>query len=194
MAATVQVEVHGANDVLDLIEALPERVYAGARTAFSKAVFASQAETLSHLSGNPLQTRTGQLARSIRPEVTGSDLATLTGRLYSDMVYAPIQEAGGTVTAKRAYMGVPGGPYLNIPTQANKTPAGVQRMTAQQVFAQGGHIRRLHDVFGYGVFLGDQMMFILKKQVTIPARLGMRQAADDQIPTLLSDIAALELE
>jgi len=43
----------------------------------------------------------------------------------------------------------------------------------------------------WGVFLGSKMMMVLKKEVTIPARLGMVDAANDQIPTILSGLRDL---
>src|SRR5574337_1777690 len=115
----LQVDVKGAAEALAFVKGIPAHLYQGARTAFSKATFAAQEDVLGNLAGNPLNSRTGALAKSITPQVQGSSLPTLTGRIYSGMIYAPIQEKGGTVEAKGKYMGVPGGPYLNIPTQAN---------------------------------------------------------------------------
>lgn len=193
MAAAFQVEVQGAAEVQAFVKGIPDHLYKGAKTAFGKAVFAAQGEVIGHLSGNPLQSRTGALARSITPQVDGVPLTALTGRIYSGMIYAPIQENGGTVIAKKAYMGVPGGPYLNIPTTANKTQAGVQRMTPQQVFAAGGFVFKSKSG-RYAVMLNGETMFILRKSVTIKGGLGMQHAAENQIPTLLSDLAALPLE
>lgn len=193
MASVFQVEVQGAAEVQTLLKGIPERLYKGAQKAFGKAVFAAHDEVLNNLAGNPLKSRTGALARSMTPEVSGSPLSGLSGRIYSGMIYAPIQEKGGTVVAKNKYMGVPGGPYLNIPTQSNKTAAGVQRMTPQMVFAAGGFVFKRKNG-GYGVMLGDTMMFSLVKSVTIKGGLGMVKAADNQIPTLLSDLAAMPLE
>jgi len=105
------------------------------------------------------------------------------------VVYAPIHEYGGVIKAARAYRKVPGGPYLNIPASANKTKAGVMRYTAKDVFQMGGYIRRIGR--RWGVMLGKQLMFTLHKEVTIPARLGFRDAVDAEIPTLLSELNRL---
>jgi len=100
------------------------------------------------------------------------------------LVYTLTQEYGATIKAKKAYRNVPGGPYLNIPTKANKTAAGVTRLTARMVFDRGGYIQRTASK-KWGVFLKNQMMFALVKQVDIPPRLGMREAAADEVPTIL---------
>jgi hypothetical protein len=84
-------------------------------------------------------------------------------------------------------LGVPGGPYLNIPTSANKTASGVTRLQAREVFNRGGYITQTKGGV-WGVFLLGQMMFSLKKQVKIPARLGMIDAAEDEVPTLLNKL------
>jgi len=144
---------------------------------------------------NKLKVRTGALRRSIGQEVSGKTIDKLRASVFSaahvggkELKYAPIQELGGTVRAIDKYVRVPGGPYLNIPTTANKTPAGVTRLQAREVFNQGGYIAKSR-AGNWGVWLDGKMMFVLKKQVEIPPRLGMVKAVDDEIPTLLSNLA-----
>ena len=133
----------------------------------------------------------------MRTSVTGTKLSSLRASIYSaanvggiPVAYAPIHEYGGTIKAIDKYTGVPGGPYLNIPTGSNKTAAGVMKMSAKMVFDDGGYIQK-SKAGNWGVFLGSQMMFVLKKQVKIPARLGMADAAESQIPTILSSLQEL---
>jgi len=104
--------------------------------------------------------------------------------------YAPLQEFGGIIKAINKYTGVSGGPYLNIPTKSNLTPAGVMKKSAKELFNAGAHIHK-SKAGNWGVFIGGSMMMVLKKKVVIPARLGMIDAADDQIPTILSKLIAL---
>jgi hypothetical protein len=147
-----------------------------------------------------LQVRSGALRRSIQQSVSGSSLKDINGSVYSaqgsgaaGVVYARIHEFGGTIKPIDKYKWVPGGPYLNIPTSANKTGAGVTRMSAKEIFDKGGYVRKAGS--GYGLFLGTQMMmFLIKGPVTIPPRLGMMKAAEDEIPTMLSRIAARIIE
>lgn len=199
MSDTVQVEIQGSAEVQAFVKGIPDHLYGGAKTAFSNATFAAQKEVQNNLAGNPLHSRSGNLAKSILPEVQGASLPTLSGRIYSGMIYAPIQEKGGEVVAKNKYMGMPGGPYLNIPAPDNKTPAGVQRMTAQQVFAAGGKIAARSRMEwgaggGLGVYLDDVLMFTLVKKVTIKGGLGMEKAGDNQITPLLAELSAMPLE
>lgn len=59
--------------------------------------------------------------------------------MYTTSPYAPTHETGGTIRAKRAYMNLPGGPYL----KANQTASGVMHRSARDVFSSGGYIVKL---------------------------------------------------
>jgi len=183
----INVELVGLDDVRSLIDELPEHTFDVARAAISDAVLNTHAKVSSFSGG--LHSRSGVLKRSLKTELNGTRLNELRGDVYTDVKYAPIHEKGGTVRAIGKYVRVPGGPYLNIPLSANKTAAGVMRMNARQVFSAGGYIIRSR-AGNYLVMSGTgQPMFVLKKQVTIPARLGMVKAAEDEIPTLLSTLS-----
>jgi len=175
---------------------MPESMFKDARKVFSTAVFKADKKIKDNAT-TELKVRTGALRRSIVSVVSGNDLDTLQASVGSaskvggvELVYAPIHEYGGTIKAKKAYKKVPGGPYLNIPMSANKTPAGVTRLQAREVFNQGGRVIKTKNG-KYGVLLNGQMMFILKKQVVIPARLGMIKAAENEVPTILSSLVNL---
>jgi phage gpG-like protein len=192
----LNVEVKNLAEVKAYLKRLPERTFKDAKKVFSEAVFKADKKIKDNAT-DKLKVRTGALRRSIVSVVSGSDLDILRASVGSaskvgglELVYAPIHEFGGTVRAKKAYKRVPGGPYLNIPLPSNKTAAGVTRLQAREVFSQGGTVIKTKSG-KYGILLNGQMMFILKKQVVIPARLGMIKAAEDEVPTMLSRLANL---
>lgn len=194
----LKVEIRDNERVGEYLDNLPEDSFDVAKEIFIDAVFRAHRRVGRNLKRR-LTVRTGMLRRSIRTDVGGTDLDSLRASIYSagkvagrEVVYAPIHEFGGTVRAKRAYKGIPGGPYLNIPTDANKTPAGVMRYTAKTIFKDyGGRVVKFKSG-KYGVIVTDgkstipRVMFTLHKRVHIPPRLGMREAANKQVPTILS--------
>lgn len=187
--ADFTVTIENQKAIRDYLDNLPEDTFTKAKAGFQVLALAADTQVKKNTT-TKLKRRSGALARSIRTGVKGTNLANLTGSIYAlhkfgsaTVVYAPIHEYGGTIKAKNAYHSVEGGPFLNIPTDENKTAAGVQRLTARMVFQHGGYIA------GKGVYLDGVKMFSLVKAVKIPARLGMRDAVDDNIPTLLSTLA-----
>lgn len=185
----ITVSAENLENVQTYLSRLSEESFPTAKRLFQEAGFNMDAKVKDN-ARTDLKVRTGSLRRSIGSAVTGTTVATLQGSLYSaakvggtELKYAPIHEYGGTVRAIDKYMRVQGGPYLNIPADANKTPAGVTRMQAREVFNAGGYIA------GKSVYLNGERMFSLVKQVSIPARLGMRQAAEDEVETLLGKLA-----
>jgi|GEM_PF-663034 len=209
MTSETKIEVHGVAEVQSLINRIPAELFDEARDAFADAVLKAQEKTSRNLQGGPLFTRTGLLASSINAAVSDrrGTLKTLKASVFSSFMvgsqevpYAKIHEVGGTITAKNKYLKVPGGPYLNIPLPPNKTPAGVMRMTPAMVFRYGGFIIKSRKQ-NYIVMMPENRasrtvksipMFVLKKSVNIKPRLGMRKAAEDQIPTLLGRLRALQ--
>ena len=203
------VEIFGLRELQKLLADSPDYLYQETKDIFIDRTLAAHKDVSNNLTGSPMKSRTGLLRKSLKTEVSGNSLGTLRAGIFTakqvggkDVNYAPIQEFGGIVKAKKAYRGVPGGPFLNIPTDANKTPAGVMRYSPREVFTRmGGYI------VGQGVYVpavvsgfadnADETvgvrMFHLVKEVKIPARLGMRAAMDDEIPTLLSQLKDLRL-
>ena len=183
------IEVVNLKEVQNYLDRFSDETFEDAKEVFKEAVL-DAANTVKGNFGTKLQTRSGSLRRSIQQQVSGTDLESLSASIFGarfaggqELVYTLTQEFGATITAKNKYMGVPGGPYLNIPLSANKTPAGVTRFGAREVFAAGGYIA------GRAVFSkAGTAMFALVKQVRVPASLGMREAADDEIPTILSKL------
>lgn len=197
----MQIKIEEFDEVRTFLSNLPEDLFKKSKLIFRKTAFSIENKTKKNAT-DILKVRTGNLKRSIGSEVGGNSLSELNLSVYAagkiggqTVVYAPIQELGGVIKAKNAYKNVPGGPYLNIPGLANKTAAGVQRMSAKQVFANGGFINGRTVMRG-----GDDnarafdVMFYLVKSVTIKPRLGMVDAATDEIPTMLAAFNNMDLE
>lgn len=178
--------VVGLDEVLQLLRDLPEHSFNTAKGVITTATLNTHSKVSSYSGG--LKNRSGRLRRSLIFGVIGNTLNTLSGTVFTKSKYAPIQEEGGTITAQNKYLNVPGGPYLNIPLASNKTAAGVMRQNAREVFSSGGYI--IKSTAGkYLVMSGTgEPMFVLVKQVVIPARLGMQEAADSEVPILLSTL------
>lgn len=121
-----------------------------------------------------LNRRTGRLAQSFTGEVAGATIGSLVMRYGTNVPYAKIHEYGGTVRPKK-------GRYLTIPLKANLTAAGVMKRGIREfpvvrfIRLRGGD--RLLALAGDDPdnLLGLQPMFVLVRQVKIPARLGLRR-------------------
>lgn len=187
---TYTADIKGREEVEQLLHDLPFWAYEGARKALNDYVKSVDSSIKAQISGVDLNVRSGFLRRSFNFEVHGASLNTLGASNFTDAVYAPIHQEGGTIFAKNAYKGVPGGPYLNIPTPANQTPSGVMRYSAKQVFADGGYIIRTKASWKapYVVMLKDKAMFALVKYVTIPKRMKFVETAEAGVPTLLTKL------
>jgi len=131
--------------------------------------------TQENLSARILRRRTGHLAGSAhwRLEAKGNTLKLV---LYS-AVYGPTHEFGAVIKPKRAR-------YLTIPLPAAMTPAGVARGPARSF--EGTFIKRskagnlvIYQHQGKGKILP---LFLLKKQVEIPARHWASRSVDDALP------------
>lgn len=212
----VEISVSGFVEVQELLRNMPDTVFENTKKVFGKNVRTIHKKVLSQLkdASSPLVNRTGALARSIRTSNKGNDINTLYSAIYTDSKYAPVHELGSTgllggpITAKRAYSNVPGGPYLNIPLSNNKTEAGVMRESAREIFNAGGYIMKSKRgnwlvMKPTGMITTDRdgrkvnvavPMFVLKKSVSIPARLKMLITADEEMPTLLSSLNQVILD
>jgi len=171
-------------ETVQFLEAIPANTFKTAKREIAKSLLAADEDIKTN---TDLMRRTGQLFDSIQTRVEGTNLQNLEASIYTDSVYAPVHEHGANIRAIDKYMRVPGGPYLNIPTDGNKTSAGVTRLQAREVFNMGGSVVKFRSG-KYGVMLNGDVKFTLHKQVTIPPRLHMVQSAEDQIPTMLSRI------
>ncbi|WP_454869686.1 hypothetical protein [Pseudomonas putida] len=194
MAETIRMV--GVNEALRFINELPEHTASSAKKIFADTAMSVQKQMTQRSMNGPLHSRTGELSRSWRFSTFGTYLGDIGSSTYTSSPYAPIHETGGAIKAKRAYLNLPGGPYLNIPSDANKTPAGVMRRSARDVFSSGGYIVKLKSPgkARFAVIEGGKAMFWLVKEVKLPARLGFEETATKEIPTLLSRLKGLKFE
>ena len=189
----MDVELKNLKGVSEFLSGLPEESLVAAKKEIATAFFKADADIKTNTT---LKSRSGQLFRSIKTAITGDTIASLSASIYTKSQYSYIQEKGskdlpgGAIKAKKAYVNVPGGPYLNIPTSSNKTAAGVMRYTAKEVFNRGGYIAKFRGRNRFGVFLDGNLMFVLTQQVIIKPRLHMVESVEDEVPTMLSRIVA----
>lgn len=189
--AEIDVKVVGMDEVIGLLGDMPKQLFTKAKQQIAKSTFNTQRSITQPMKSGikGIQSRTGALARSIQTTVTSNTLDDIRGRVFTKSIYAPIHEIGGIVRAKRAYLGLEGGPFLNIPASANKTASGVMRESARTVFATGGYIIKINAAKAkYAVIKNGSVMFWLVKSVRIKARLNMIKSGEDEIPTLLSNL------
>ena len=64
------------------------------------------------------------------------------------------------------------------------------RKSARTVFNEGGYIRKTKSN-KWGVFLGNKMMFVLKKEVHIQPKLSMISSSERQIKPLLTSLSKI---
>ena len=148
--------------------------------------------------GGLLQNRSGMLRRSFGfTVIEESKYDPITLLVYSMGVkYARLQEYGGTIRPRRSK-------YLTIPLKDALTPSGVQRYSSardlfnyhpdQMSVVQSPKSRKLFIVSdgrpgaktAKGKNSQTQWLYILKKSVTIPPRLGFRKTFKS--PTMAGD-------
>lgn len=200
MARGDAVTLVGLDQVQDMLRRADEGQFGMARKALGDAAKRVQRRTQARTQGSPLKRRTGQLARSLRTEVSGRSTNTLQARAFADPSVAPyahVHETGMTIRAKRAYATLPGGPFLAIPASDNQTASGVTRRTPRASHRAGAFVvpiqapRARYAVMRRDGSGGLSPEHWLVKEVTIPPRLGMRDIADAEIPTLLGELSEL---
>jgi len=174
------------------LQALPNKAFKATKQAFGKAAINVDSEVKSNF-GRTLKSRTGLLRKSLRISTAGTQLNNVSSRVEAGrgLRYALLQEYGGTVRAKHAYRGVPGGPYLNIPIGENLTAAGVMRFNAKDVFNAGGHLIKSRKGNWLVMSAAGAPMFVLVKQVIIKPALGLNKAKENEIPVLLGRLRGL---
>lgn len=133
------------------------------------------------LRGQLLKWRTGDLSRSLT-EKTIQKLNKTIGRISSPLIYARLQELGGTIRPKRAK-------WLTIPTEFAKTPAGVVKGNARS-FADTFPLFRPGRVPLIMQERGDQVvpLFILKKRVKIKGKHFISGGIEKMLPEIRKNI------
>lgn len=186
--------VEGLDDVQKILEKIPEVIFVNAKKTLASYVLSTQAEITQSFNRDPstsLQTRTGNLQRSIDVENSGRKLETLRVSIFTDSIYAPIHEEGGTIRARRAFRNLNGGPYLAIPSDINKTRAGVTRFSPRDAFSIGASIVAIKNPKNAPFMIVDEdigPLFWLVKEVDIKARLGMVKTTEKNVPALVDDL------
>lgn len=171
MSKGITIQLEGVDNIVKRLKKMPVELKPKAKAALTKAAITLQKIMVGRSTGgDPLNRRTGQLARSWRVDVGTNPLSPAVAVATTGTPYAIIHEFGGTVTAKNSK-------FLTIPLDANKTGAGVMRQNARQVIDAGGHT--FMSKRGNMIIAGKDgvPMFVLKRSVTIPARLGFRDEA-----------------
>lgn len=154
--------------------------------------------------GKKVETRSGALGRAFGATVHGDgrdvdSLVWISGTVFAELPYPRILEYGGTIRPVHKQ-------WLTIPLGANKTRAGVSRASASYTGAESGYFGP-STAFQEGTFFirskagnlllvkdapgtqsGFEPMFVLKKSVTIPAKLGFNDAFKKQTPKLVRTV------
>jgi len=194
------VEVQGLDEVRRLLKEMPEALFIETKKSLAKTTLTIQKNVILGFNKDPnssLQTRTGNLQRSIKTENKGTDLNNMRSSVFTMSIYAPIHEVGGTIRAKKAFRGLDGGPYLAIPSDANKTRAGVTRFSPRDAFTIVASIRKLRNPKKAEYMIIDDdlgPLFWLVPEVIIKARLGLQSETDKQIPNLIDELNDILLE
>lgn len=190
-----KIDVNGLDEIVINLDRFPVNLRQNIQIAMNASLMRIHHEITQNAT-NKLHRRTGTLARGLQFGVFGNTLDNLEMRFWTNTVYASVQEGRkrGTlptvIKAKDKYRHVPGGPYLNLPLPLNKTPAGVTRHTAGQLFKKRDAyiFKSKKNNWIVAQKSTNKPMFVLKKQVTIPPRLGAHKAFDNELPRLLSEI------
>ena len=132
--------------------------------------------------GHPLQD-TGTLLRSIKAEQTAPDRAVV----FTELKYAPLQNNGGTIVAKKDWLFIPAARTRNLERRYGYSPREVLaglRASGYWVFRVGRTVcykakgkKRLH------------VAYYLKKSVTIPARRFF-YISDSEIAMIMQEVGS----
>lgn len=176
-------KIEGTEEIKQQLASLPSYLFPRVKQAFQTAIFELNALMVSRTSGGALKRRSGTLSRNFIPKVGGSSLSTLFAQISNDTPYAAMHEYGGTIRPVKAK-------WLTIPLPKNQTASGVMRKSARRLFSEGNAFIAKGVIFENrgGKNSKPVPMFALKKQVTIPARLGFRSAAGNMAKKLYAQL------
>lgn len=142
-------------------------------------------------SGMGLNRRSGNLSRDWNT-VASADAGNLTVHIETTGTgdkYARLQEFGGTVVPKSSE-------WLWIPLDQNKTSNGVARITPRQAVSNGGFYTNARNggkiFWAYALTKAARKkakgelvpLFVLKKSVYVPARMGATSLFESMLPLL----------
>jgi hypothetical protein len=141
------------------------------------------AQIKQHFGDNGLHRRTGALSRSIVPGPLSSGRGGVTSSVLAGqkLPYARIQEFGGTIRPVHAQ-------YLAIPLDAVKTAGGVARFGPRDA-SQAGYDTFIRNNIIFGKRDGEVTpLFLLKKEVTIPARPYFWPTVNREAPGIIERV------
>lgn len=188
-------------------EPLPDFVRIGARMHAGMASAAKlwglaylSALVKTRLSGRPgLNRVTGNLQRDwIVDSTAGDEISVKVETQGVANAYAGIQERGGVIRPVKSK-------FLWIPTEANRTPSGAPRISPTEAIQRGGFINYKRGPVFFAkpmtkstkktlVTHGLVALFVLKKQVTIPARMGATALFRARLPGLTESMTKAAME
>lgn len=149
------------------------------------------------LSGDPLESHTRNLARSLfsRVELQGNDAVGRVGYDLAKAKYGRAQELGATIVPKSAK-------NLTIPVGEAKTAGGAQRFGAREFIAatsKGGS-----GLYGFtrsfvnknktaimGVKASGEVepVFLLRKRVVLPDRPALKETLNENLPDIRRELS-----
>lgn len=167
-------------------EALKSRVFRRALDAWG--AIALDGEIQKQLANKALARRTGGLANAtfVKTNLKG-EAGSLAVEIQSNVPYARIQETGGTIRAKDK--------LLSIPLPRALTKAGVLRNTAAELRAKGNTFVQRSRAGNLLIFQRGKKksrtsaaelipLFVLKREVVIPASHWATISTDEALPAL----------
>lgn len=135
--------------------------------------------------------RTGNLMASFRPSIVDNQDGTLSGGVFSDLVYARIHEEGGEIRPRRSK-------WLTIPLKRFPVGTSARDHTDLQLvkskkgglfLARPSRTQRIMKGSGLRpIVRGDELLWMLRKSVTITPKRYLKRAAEAAIP-VLEDLA-----
>lgn len=178
------IQIEGLDEVLSDMETLEPRLLAALEGALRElgADFEDEYRTKKfggQTANDRLAIRSGGLARSFGHRVTGINriggmrLAVGFGVLVEEPDWTWVHEEGATIRPRNAQ-------YLAIPVGDNLTGTGRPRKASPRDLSDPVFIRRSGGSLGREqllVFDNDALMFVLVRQVEIPARLRLKESA-----------------
>jgi phage gpG-like protein len=162
------------------LERIRKEVYPASKEGFQKwSRDALNTFKLRRLSGKPgLHPRTGDLRRSFRQRVRGTQLQDLEARFTTRSKYARIHEEGGKVVpvnAKMLAIPFPDGPALT-PAGAGRYASPLRQSLPADVSFFTKKVAGVLFLFGRKEGGEVEPWYILKKQVRIKPRLGFERS------------------
>lgn len=170
----VTTDLKGFSEVSKALKTLDKRVFPDIKKLFEQYGRELQRRMVLQSTGGKLKRRSGEMARGWVQASGGINLKSLFSEVQNAVKYVAIHQFGGVIRARSSK-------FLTIPTDQNKTPAGVARVSARQLFQTKKAFVRGGVIFenrGQGKNRKPVPMFILKKEVRIPKRLMFLEQAE----------------